>query len=308
MKRFFALFFVAAFMFSISAQPECDITLGVYNGEENSEMTPQNIEYLKTVINRAITEGSGAASIDDNQFGLFVKSNIIDKHVISGSPAKTVLNIELTLLVGNVMDGKLVSSWSIELDGVGNSTGKAFNNAIHKLKPQNKELVKFVDSSKKKIVKYYDQNYNSIIRAAESKAQVYNYEEAIYDLMCVPECCVGYDIVMAKTRNIFKQYVNRICQENLSMAQSIWMSGYSYDNAEAAAVYLSKIYPDAECYGEAVKLMNEIKKHMGERWKFEMKQWDDKVSVEKQQLANAKEVALAYAKNQPKQVIHIPSL
>ena len=53
-----------------------------------------------------------------------------------------------------------------------------------------------------------------------------------------------------------------------------------------------------------MELVEEIKRHMGEEWKFEMKRWDDLMSVEAQQLKFAREIALAYAQNQPQQVIH----
>jgi hypothetical protein len=46
-------------------------------------------------------------------------------------------------------------------------------------------------------------------------------------------------------------------------------------------------------------LATEIKKHLGEEWKFEMKQWDDAVSIEQQKVKNAREIAIAFAEHQP---------
>ena len=53
-----------------------------------------------------------------------------------------------------------------------------------------------------------------------------------------------------------------------------------------------------------MELVAEIKRHMGEEWKFEMKRWNDLMSVEAQQLKFAREIALAFAQNQPQQVVH----
>ena len=54
-----------------------------------------------------------------------------------------------------------------------------------------------------------------------------------------------------------------------------------------------------------MKLVQEIKRHMGDEWKFEIKQWSDLASIESQRLTYAKEIAMAYAQNQPQQVIHL---
>lgn len=44
---------------------------------------------------------------------------------------------------------------------------------------------------------------------------------------------------------------------------------------------------------------------MGEEWKFMMKQYNDAIALERQQMNMMREIALAYAKNQPKETINI---
>lgn len=287
------------------AQNGCDVPLSVYFSKSSSEMTDQNKAYLRNVIQNTMGKTNGMTSLEDSQFGLMVSTDVVDEHIIASAPAKTVLNISMTLSLVDVMDGKQFASFTIDLDGVGNSKGKAYNNAIRKLKPQNQKLEGFVNSSKEKIVGYYNTNYKSIIKKAESEASMRNYEEALYRLLCIPVCCNGYDEAMSKVRVIYKQFIDQQCHENLAQAQAAWMSGYSKENAAVASIFLSEIYPDAECYSEAMQLVSEIKRHMGEEWKFEMKQWSDLMSVEAQQLKFAREIATAYAQNQPQQVIHL---
>lgn len=286
------------------AQSDCDIALSVYFGNNSAGMTEQNKTYLKNILNRAISQGNGLSSLEDSQFGIVVNTDIVDEHIIAGAPAKTVLNLSITLSLGDLQDGKLFSSYTIDLNGVGNSKGKAYNNAIHKLKAQNQTLGDFAAKAKDEIIGYYNKNYKAIIKKAESEAAMRNYEEAIYRLMCIPVCCNGYDEAMTKARIVYKQYIDQQCHENVAQAQAAWMSGYTRENAAVASIFLSEIYPDAACYDDAMALVAEIKKHMGEEWKFEMKRWDDLMSVEAQQLKFAREIALAYAQNQPQQVIH----
>lgn len=286
------------------AQSDCDLALSVYFADKSSDMTEQNKTYLKNVISKSISQGNGLSSLEDSQFGVVVNTDVVDEHIIAGAPTKTVLNLSLTLSLGDVQDGKLFSSFTIDLNGVGNSKGKAYNNAIHKLKSQNQSLGEFAAKAKNEIIGYYNKNYKQIIKKAESEAAMRNYEEAIYRLMCIPVCCNGYDEAMAKVRIVYKQFIDQQCHENVAQAQAAWMSGFTRENAAVASIFLSEIYPDAACYDDAMALVAEIKKHMGEEWKFEMKRWDDLMTVEAQQLKFAREIALAYAQNQPQQVIH----
>lgn len=286
------------------AQSDCDLSLGVFFAGNSSDMTEQNKVYLKNVISKAISEGNGIYDLEDSQFGIVINLDVIDEHIISGAPIKTVLNLSMTFSVCDIKDGKRFSSISIDLNGVGNSKGKAYNNAIHKLKAQNKSLLNFTSRAKDEIVGYYNKNFKTIIKKAESEAALRNYEEAMYRLLCIPACCIGYDEAMVKVRVIYKQFIDQQCHENIAQAQAAWMCGYTRENAAVASIFLSEIYPDAACYEEAMDLVAEIKRHMGEEWKFEMKRWDDLMSVEAQQLKFAREIALSYVQNQPQQVIH----
>lgn len=300
---------ILIFIFAITslmghAQTDCDIVLSVYFADTSSDMTEQNKAYLKNVITNAISQGNGMSSLEDSQFGVIVNANVVDEHIIAGAPTKTVLNLSLTISLCDVYDGKLFSSYTVDLNGIGDSKGKAYNNAIRKLKSQNQSLGEFVSNANAEIVGYYNKNYKFIIRSAESDAAMRNYEEAIYRLMCIPVCCTGYDEAMAKVRVVYKQFIDQQCHENIAQAQAAWMSGYTRENAAVASIFLSEIYPDAACYEDAMALVAEIKRHMGEEWAFELKRWDDLMSVEAQQLKFAREIAVAYAQNQPQRVIH----
>ncbi len=285
---------------------QCDIAFGVYFEEASPEMTEQNKAYLKNVINRAMTQSNGLGNLEDSRFCIVVATDAVDEHIIAGAPAKTVLNLDLTFYVGDMVDGKLLSSWTTRVNGVGNSAGRAFQNAITKIKPQNRELGAFAAKARDEVIGYYDRNYKNIIKKADAEVALRHYDAALYRLMSVPECCAGYDEVVVKVKEAYKLYIDYKCNENLAQARAAWMSGFTSENASIAGVFLSEIYPDAACYTEAVALMNEIKGHMGEEWKFRLKRWDDLVSIEKQRMGYAREIALAYAQNQPQHIIRFP--
>ncbi len=289
----------------LSMGQTCDIPLQIVTPEEMSGMTEQNRNYIKNVLQRLVSQGNNVATMGYSQFGVVVKADVIDKHIIAGAPEKTILNISLSLYMGDVREGTLFSSFSTEVNGVGNNEAKAFNNALRKLNVNNKELASFAETGKKKIIEYYDRNYQYIIKKAKASATLRNYEEALFHLLSIPECCQGYDAAIAEVAVVYKQYVDRQCEENLAQAQAAWMSGFTKDNAAIASVFLSEIYPDAACYRDAQELVREIKKHMGEEWKFELKRWDDQMDVLSQQMKHAREIALAFAQNQPKETINL---
>lgn len=282
---------------------DCEMPLHVvvYQGAQPLDATSINLmtnKLRQIVVKNGIVGGSDASN-----FAITANVDIINKEIIAGSPTKYIYVLNVNLYIADTYDQKIYASTSVEVRCAGNSETKAFVEGIKRVSPSNADVQAFVKAGKEKILAYYDKNYKNIIKKAKAKAVLYEYEEALFLLMAVPVCSTGYDACMAEVKTIFQQYVDRLCDENLANAQAAWMSGFSKENAKRAAVFLSEIYPDAACYSQAQALMKEIKKHMGEEWKFEMKQWDGIVEVEKQRLTYAREIAIAFAQNQPDQAV-----
>lgn len=298
------ILFLVALLTTFSAKAQdCEMPLHVivYQGAQTLDAASVNLmtnKLRQIVVKNGIVGGSDASN-----FAITANVDEISKEIIAGSPTKYIYVLNVNLYIVDTYDRKVYASTTVEVRCAGNSATKAYVEGIKRLSPSNAEVQAFVKNGKQKILAYYDKNYKNIIKQARAKASVYEYEEALYLLMAVPVCSTGYDACMAEVKTIFQQYVDRQCDENLANAQAAWMSGFSKANASTAAVFLSEIYPDAACYKDAQALVKEIKKHMGEEWKFEMKQWDDLVSVEKQRLTYAREIAIAFAQNQPDQVV-----
>ncbi len=301
--------FAAAVLMASGAVPsfaDCDVSLGVAFSDGTAQLTQQNRRYLTNIIRRAVSGSMTPTELDNAQICVLVTADVNGRHLVTNvAPAKTVLDLTVTLYVADRNTGTTFSSTSFDLNGVGNSEPQAYNNASRQLKAQNRELKDFGDKARTEVIAWYDRNIDNIINKARTEAAMRDYDSALWRLLSVPECCKGYDRAVAEAKVVYQQYVNRQCEENLAQAQAAWMAGYTLENAQVASVFLSEIYPDAACYKEAQELVKEIKKHMGERWKFEMHQWDTLMDVEKQRLTHAREIALAYAQNQPQTVISV---
>ena len=61
------------------------------------------------------------------------------------------------------------------------------------------------------------------------------------------------------------------------------------------------ILPDAGCYGEAMELYQEIKGKVLDDWKFEMKQYEDGIDLEKLRIEAVRQIGVAYGAHQPQQ-------
>lgn len=301
-KRLFVLLMVL--MGGQVFSQECDMPLSVVVPDQVEALDVTSESQIKNKL-RHITAFQGIGGNESvSRFAITVSVDVLNKEILSSTPIKYTYVLDVNLFIVDLFDQKIYSSTSVEVRCVGNSQTKAYVNGIKQLSPSNKEIQAFVETGKKKMLDYYDRNYRNIIKKAREKAALRNYEEALFYLVSIPECCVGYDASMEELKLIYQQFVNQKCVENLAQAQAAWMSGFTSENAAVASVFLSEIYPDAACYGDAQTLVDEIKKHMGKEWDFKLKRWDDGVRIELQRMEYAREIALAFAQNQPKETVN----
>lgn len=254
---------------------------------------------------RSLILNNGGIAIENNQFAIAMSYDILNKQVLSGIPIKIVYNLNISMFIVDTNNKKIYSSFNTEVKGIGDSETKALINCFKGIGLANNNIKQFIEKGEKGIIDYYDNNYQKIIAKATSDAALKNFDTAIYALLCIPECCKGYEAALIHLPVIYKQFVNQHCNENLAQARAAWYASPNSDGASVAGVYLSEIYPDAACYKDAMDLFKEIKRQLGEEWKFMMKQYNDAVAIETQRMEMMREIAIAYAKNQPKETINI---
>ena len=303
MKQYVFFFFFSLLGISAFSQ-ECDMPLRVIIPDQVEALDATSESLIKNKLRHIAVQNGIGGGMDASPFAITARVDVINKEIVSGSPTKYIYVLDVNLFIVDTHDRKIYSSASVEVRCAGNSQTKAYVSGIKQLSPSNAEVQACIEKGKQKMLDYYNRNYPNIIKKAKVQASLRKYEDALFYLMSVPECCTGYDAAMAEVKNVYKQYVDRQCVENLAQAQAAWMSGFTRENAAVAGVFLSEIYPDAACYEDAQELVREIKKHMGKEWDFELKRWDDSVSIELQRMKYAREIALAFAQNQPKETVN----
>lgn len=295
---------LCALSLSMRAQ-DCDIPLTPVvlvpsSGDASSEVT----QYISDRLHTLISKSGNMSALGESQFALVLDYNVIDKQIVDGAPTKVLYEIATNLQIINSKSKTAFCSFYQTLKGIGDNEQKALLNAFLRINTSNERLQEFITSGKNKIVEYYEKNYHHIIKEAQTLAATRKFDNAIYILMMIPQCCQGYEEAQTVMVDVFQKFVNQHCNENLAQAKSAWISSPDKDGALTASVFLSEIYPDAACYEEAMGLANEIKDRMGDEWRFTMKQWNDNVSLERQRIDAMREIGTAFAISQQKSHQH----
>jgi hypothetical protein len=250
----------------------------------------------------------GGSSVNP-RFIITAVLNVTTKDIISGPPQMIAQNIEVTLFVGDAITNTAFSNTIVSIKGVGTNENKALIDAIKNINPKNKDITAFLEEGKNKIINYYATQCDFIIKDAETLAKQENFDEAIYKLALVPEICKEcYFKTSELIGNLFQQKIDTDCKAKLSKAKRLWSGQQNIRQAEEVIAVLSDINPNAACYAATTTFTKEInakiKADEKARLELALKKYNDKMELEKQQINAYKEIAVEYAKNQPKTVTY----
>lgn len=293
---------MSATMFAAETQ---FLPISIY-AADNSENFPEG---AKAMIENKLTQlltRNGIAGLDYmGQFVLTVTTTPLDKDIIAGPPMKISEKMEMNLYIVDMYAKTVFSSTSFSVRGLGETENKCYLNAISRMPLQSPQIAQFIQEGKEKIIAYYDHEGEALIKKAQFLAKQKKYDEALFWVSLIPQQCKHYDAALAAGQAIYQQYINNECNVNLAAARQAWAAHQNSNGAEAAGEYLARILPDAGCYGDAMALYKEIKGKVLDDWKFEMKQYQDGVDLEKQRIEAARAVGVAYGTHQPSKEVNI---
>ena len=305
MKKIFSICIAALMSATMFAAETQYLPISVY-AMDDQESFPQG---AKAMIENKLTQlltRNGIAGLDYmGQFILTVTTTPIDKDVIPGPPMKIREKMEMNLYIVDAYAKTIFSSTSMTVNGLGETENKCYLNAISHMPLQSPAIAKFVDEGKTKIIEYYDHEGEALIKKAHFLAAQKNYEEAMYWVSLIPQQSKHYDAALAAGQEIYQAYIDNQCYINLGKARQAWAAEQNAVGAAAAGEYLANIMPDAKCYGDAMALYKEIKGKVLDDWKFEMKQYQDGIDLQKLQIDAARQIGVAYGNHQPNKEVNI---
>jgi hypothetical protein len=311
MKKLILLILIA-FQFNGTAQVKLDdfgrIVLNTYLPDNNS-IPAEAKKALETKLSQITSNNGMGGSTANPRFIITAVLNVTTKDIVPGPPQMIAQNIEVTLFIGDAITNTVFSNTIISIKGVGTNENKSLIDAIKNINPKNKDITAFLEEGKNKIISYYVTQCDFIIKDSETLAEQEKYDEAIYKLALVPEVCKDcYFKTSELIGNLFQQKIDTDCKAKLSKAKMLWSGQQNIRQAEEVIVVISDINPNAACYTAAANFTKEInakiKADEKARLELALKKYNDKMEQEKQQINAYKEIAVEYAKNQPKTITY----
>ncbi|GAA4938472.1 hypothetical protein GCM10023314_08850 [Algibacter agarivorans] len=296
------MFFVAPFLGA--QEKDNGITLGAYLPEQSEGIPSHAKNMLKNKLGRIITENGISDNVYNSRFIITPNINVLSKNITGTAPAMIVLNLDLTLYIGDGIAGNLFTSQSLSLKGVGTNENKAYMAALKQLKPKNPEIQRFISNGKQKIIDYYNSNCGLMVKKAQNFEAQNNFEDALLTLTSVPEASDCFNTIKSKIRPLYTKTIDRDCKIKLNEASAIWAANQDINAANEAGLLLSSIEPTASCFSQVKALYAKIAtrvKDLGDRdWNYALKV----LEVEADTIQAARDVGMAYGKNQPESVTY----
>ena len=291
------------------------IALSTYIDKDKTKIPNTAYNVLQNKLNSIVTQ-NGLGSSQSQRFIITANCNLLTKDITATAPPMHAYTLEITFYIGDGIDGTLFSTHTITSKGVGETEDKAYLAALKAVKTNNPDFKQFLDEGKNKIIEYYNSQCDFLITKAKSQASMENYDEALYQLINIPEVCKDcFMKAQSEIEGIYRSKINKECIMQLNKARAAWVPRGNADDTRAAAMeaseMLAAINPYSNCYDEALELMKQIGKKMEEidkrEWEFLKQMESNRHEEELNAIKATKEIAIAQAKNQPKTVYKIYS-
>ncbi len=276
-----------------------EVKIGVVSPEGIEGVEDRAFSVLNTKMKSMCAE-YGVSSSAMATFVMYPTIGIVDTKLIEGGLKNFyAITIDVGFFIKEIPSGTEFGHLSKELRGSGDSVTNAAIDAFRSINVQDKEYGIFLSKAKERIVQYYTTNLSKLLTTAETLASGQQYEQALALLMAYPDEIEGSDKVVSEAMEIYKAYQNSICKETMLKATVAFVA-QDYDEA---VHLLAGINPESECNADAMKLLRSIQDAVENLRKEENDRIKDLIekeySLEKSQIDAMKEVATAFAENQP---------
>ena len=306
-------------------------------GRLQAETTEGKISFYPVVVSNEIPESVKASltakmeqSITQNGYGtkdradrfvMLAKCNVVEKDVVPTTPARITQTIDITFILGDVVENKTYASTEFTLKGIGTNETKAWQTAINGFKPTAKQMSEMFNTAFDKIESYYTANCQNIINNAYALAARGEYDRAISSLMSIPDIITDcHNKAQTEASAIYQQKINAEGEELLKKAQNAWAASPNNGGAEIALSYINSISPLSESFVAAEGLVkvigDKISSDKEREWQQRVKQYNDEMELRKGEQSNAQARSLAtiaacrsvaekWAENQPQTKIYL---
>lgn len=290
-----------------SSDDAARIALAAYVPEQIDGLTPAAQSNLLNKLNQIASKNGMGASVLNNRFIITANVVVQTKDITPTAPPMHAYTLDITLYIGDGIDGTLFSNTTVSLKGVGETETKAYFNALKNLKVDDAKYQNFIDIGKKRIVEYYNSKCDFILKTAQTAASQNNFDDAIYQLTQVPDVCKEcYEKCMNAVAPLVQKQLDRDCALKLNQVTTLWNANMDVYTANKASEILSTIDPQANCFKDVKSLSAKIEARVKEldnrEWKMALKVQQDEIDIKKATIKAARDIGVAYGNNQPKTI------
>ena len=276
------------------------IPLAISMPEKIADLDAACMSKLEIKLAQIVTTSGLASAGYMPQFCIVPRVTINETNVAeAGMQNITVVTAEVSLFINQMGNDVLISSMSKQLKGSGVSKNAAIANAIAQISPSDPEYKMFIQTSKNKIVSYYEGECEDLMTNAENLVIKKDYQGAMTILMSVPiEAKECYKKAQWKLKYVYTAYENQICNGLINNVK-IKIAGMEYSNALSM---LAEVDPASSCGKEAGELLKETQKKVAaeqkKEWDLAIKIYNDENTLEKHRIDAIKEIVIAQYKKQ----------
>lgn len=295
-----------SFMAVKAETDEARVSINIVQPEGNGFPDEAN-RYLATKMQQMVTANGMADNGLNERFVLTAKVNVLQKDIVPSTPARVSEKLEITFLVGDIEENKLYETVAVEVSGIGTNETKAAMAAFQQVKTANESITVFLANAKEKIVSFYADNCESIIKRAQTLAGTQEYDEAIYMLMSVPNVCSKcYERCQSAVAPIYQSKIDNQAQLTINKAKALWTADRSETGASQALQLVATISPQSTLYPQVEALYGEINKKLSEdeqrEWKMQVRQYEDNKKFKQSIVKACRDIGVAWGQNQPKTI------
>lgn len=240
------------------ADDEARIELTAVVPNQVESMTASAESMLRNKLAQIASKNGLGGGKPNSRFIITANVVVLSKDITPTAPPMQAYTLEITLFIGDGIEGTLFSNTSVTLKGVGETETKAYIAALKNLKSNSPKYQDFINEGKQRIIEYYNTQCEFILYEAEMLASTKDYDEAIAKLTAVPKVCKDcYDLAMMGASAIYMSKLEYECQISISNANV----AIAQDNWNDAANYLTNITPELSCYEEAKELIKKVENY-----------------------------------------------
>ncbi|MEM6686994.1 MAG: hypothetical protein AAF617_14530, partial [Bacteroidota bacterium] len=197
------------------------ISLSVFLPSNLDDLSKNQWSKIETKIQRIVSKHGISGQGYSNEFLIYPEFEIYNEDTVTGMRTLISIEAEFSLFIQQYSTRKAYASYSKSVTGSGTTRQKALNNAISQISTSDPKLKTFIDSGKKKILSYYENNCDQLRNDADTYIKMKQYRKAIALYTMIPkEAKKCYTRIQKKSVEAYNAYQKQLCKENILAAKT----------------------------------------------------------------------------------------